>query len=86
MSLLSDNVIPGNQGRVFGTNARKERDLERIREKVLELDGVREVTLDFEAFPKQITVYTNKLVRVEKIEEKVISSGFHAIPKDKLEI
>ena len=27
MSLIDDNVIPGNDGRIFGTNAVNEKDL-----------------------------------------------------------
>ena len=86
MSLFSDNVIPGNHGRVFESNAKEIKDLERIKDKVLELDGIKDVLINFEQFPKGFTVYTTKLVRVEEIEQKVISAGFHAIPKEALEI
>jgi len=27
MSLLSENIIPGNHGKVFGTNAKDQKDL-----------------------------------------------------------
>ena len=86
MSILSENVIPGKQGRVFGTNVKRNSDLESIREKLLELDGIEEVKLNFESFPKEFVVFTNKLVRVEDVENMVISSGFHAIPKESLDI
>lgn len=86
MSILSENVIPGNQGKVFGTNVKLNSDLERIKEKLLELEGIEDVTLNFNSFPKQFIVRTNKLVRVHDIEAKVISAGFHAIPKENLEI
>ena len=86
MSIMSDNVIPGKQGKVFGTNARRKEDLEFIKEKVLELDGIDYVILDPDAFPKAFTVFTKKLVRVHDIEEKVKTSGFHAIPKESIEI
>lgn len=86
MSLLSENVIPGNQGKVFGTNAKKLKDLERIKDKVLQLDGIEDVIINLETFPKQFIVHTHKLVSVEDIEEKVKSAGFHAIPKETLDI
>lgn len=86
MSIMSDNVIPGKQGKVFGTNARRKEDLEFIKEKVLELDGIDYVIMDPYAFPKAFTVFTKKLVRVHDIEEKVKTSGFHAIPKESIEI
>jgi len=86
MSLLSDNVIPGNLGRVFGTNAKKIRDLEKIKEKVLELKGVNKVESNSEVFPMQIVVYTSKLVPVAAVEEQVILAGFHAIPKETFDI
>ena len=86
MSVLSKNVIPGKQGRVFGTNVKRNTDLESIREKLLDLDGIEEVKLNFESFPKEFIVFTNKLVRVEDVEDMVISTGFHAIPKENLDI
>ena len=86
MSVLSENVIPGKQGRVFGTNVKRNSDLERIRETLLELDGIDEVKLNFDSFPKEFIVFTHKLVRIEDVEEVVISTGFHAIPKENLDI
>jgi hypothetical protein len=37
MSLLSENIIPGNQGEIFGTNAIEENDLIRIKTSLLTL-------------------------------------------------
>ncbi len=85
MSLLSENVIPGNSGKIFETNANKESDLERIKNKIFLLKGIKDVKINSEVFPKEITVYTSKLVEVKDIEKKVRLTGFHAIPKDFLE-
>lgn len=82
MSLLSENIIPGNHGKNFGTNAKEKKDLERIKNKVLLLTGIKEVKINLEVFPREFTVYTTKLVKVEDIENKVKLTGFHAIPKD----
>lgn len=86
MSLINENIIPGNHGKVFGTNAKTTRDLERIKTKILELKGIKNVLLNFEVFPREFTIHTSKLITIEAIEKKVISTGFHAIPKSIFEL
>jgi hypothetical protein len=86
MSFLSDNVIPGNHGKVFGTNATTNYDLQRIRVKILSLDGIKEVLINADVFPKEFVIHTSKVVTVKDIEDIVITTGFHAIPKDLFEI
>jgi hypothetical protein len=86
MSLLSENVIPGNHGKIFGTNAKDGQDLEKIKTKVLSIDGIKDVIINTELYPKEFTIHTNKLVSVKDIENAVISAGFHAIPKDIFEL
>ena len=81
MSLWSENVIPGNHGKVFGTNAKKHKNLERIKNKILTVKGVKDVMIDEEKFPKEFTIYTTSLVQVKDIEDAVALTGFHAIPK-----
>jgi len=81
MSLLSENVIPGNHGKVFSTNAAEKKDLDRIKKRLLELDGIKDVKVNFNIYPIEITVHTSKLVSVENIENKVKITGYHAIPK-----
>ena len=81
MSLLSENIIPGEHGKVFGTNANHESELKQIKDAVLKLDGVTEVQINDTIFPKEFTVFTNKMISVEEIETIVVSIGFHAIPK-----
>ncbi|KDN56167.1 heavy-metal-associated domain-containing protein [Flavobacterium seoulense] len=81
MSLLSDNIIPGEHGKVFGTNADHETELKQIKNALLKLDGVTEVQINNTIFPKEFTVFTNKMISVEDIETTVIATGFHAIPK-----
>ncbi len=86
MSLLSDNVIPGNHGKTFSTNAKEQTDLNRIKDAVLTIDGVDKVTVNHLVFPAEFTVYTHSLVQVNEVEEKVNLLGFNAIPKDLFEI
>jgi len=82
MSLLSKNIIPGNYGKVFSTNAKDENDLKRIKKKVQSLKGIKEVKINTEVFPREFTVYTSELVKVDAIEDKIKLMGFHAIPKN----
>jgi len=86
MSLLSENIIPGNHGKIFGTNANDPQDLDKIKIKILKIEGIKDVIINNEVYPKEFTIHTNKLVNVEDIEKAVISLGFHAIPKDIFEL
>ncbi|MBR62910.1 MAG: hypothetical protein CMC60_02390 [Flavobacteriaceae bacterium] len=45
MSLLSENVIPGNHGKVFGTNAKDPQTLEKIKSPLELIDGVKDVII-----------------------------------------
>lgn len=42
MSLLSENVIPGNYGKIFETNAIKDSDLNDIKTSLLGLEGIKD--------------------------------------------
>lgn len=81
MTLLSENVIPGNHGKVFGTNAKTDNDLEKIKRVILKLNGVKDVIVENDKFPIEFIVHTSAMVKIEDIEQEVISVGFHAIPK-----
>lgn len=82
MGILEKNVIPGNHGKTFGTNAKEDADLLAIKTSLLEIEGISEVLLNTAIFPKEFTVHTNKIVSIEAIEKKVKKEGFHAVPKD----
>ena len=82
MSLLSDNVIPGNHGKVFGTNATDRHSLELIKNAVLKIEGIKDVIINEDVFPREVTVYTSEVVTVNEIQDAIIVVGFHAIPKD----
>ncbi len=81
MSLLTENVIPGNHGRIFGTNATTDKDIERIKAAIEKVDGVKDVVLVKEVFPRELIVHTTKLVSVAAIENEVKKTGLHCIPK-----
>ncbi|HEU4789346.1 MAG TPA: heavy-metal-associated domain-containing protein [Flavobacterium sp.] len=86
MSVLTNYVIPGNHGKIFGTNAMEDANLMTIKACLLELDGIEDVLLNTEIFPREFTVHTNKMVSIADIENRVKSVGFHAIPKDLFEL
>ena len=86
MSILTDNVIPGNHGKIFGTNATEDIDLIEIKSSLLQLDGIQEVVLNTEIFPREFTVHTSKMIPVSDIENRVKLVGFHAIPKGTFEL
>jgi len=81
MSLLSENVIPGNHGKVFGTNAKEPQTLEKIKSTLELIDGVKDVMIHLDVYPRELTVHTSKMVPVKEIEDAVKAIGFHAIPK-----
>ncbi|WP_299125271.1 heavy-metal-associated domain-containing protein [uncultured Winogradskyella sp.] len=85
MSLISENIIPGQQGKIFGTDAIEKKELECIKKRILSLDGIKKVEINMEVFPREIKVYTSKLVSIEDLEKRVMTTGFHAIPKDSIE-
>lgn len=81
MSLLSEHVIPGESGKIFATNASRERDLKRIKKVIMSVPGVDDVLIVKEVFPKEFIVRTDKLVAISAIENAVQLLGFHVIPK-----
>lgn len=86
MSLIDDNVIPGNDGRIFGTNAVNEKDLLAIKIAIQELNGIKDVVLNHAIFPREFTVYTINLIAITDIQKKVRQAGFHAIPKEEIDV
>ena len=80
MSYISEHVIPGNYGKIFGTDANKNEDLMRIKQHLLRIDGIKEVVIN-DTYPKEFTVHTSKVVHISEIEKKVGALGFHAVPK-----
>jgi len=81
MSLLTDNIIPGEHGKIFSTNANEEIELTEIKNKLLKIDGITDVLINNTIFPKEFTITTNKVISVEDVEKAVKAIGYHAIPK-----
>jgi len=81
MSLLSENVIPGNHGKIFGTNATTHQDLIKIQAAIQKVEGIKDALIEEDVFPREITVHTQDIVSVKEIQDVVISVGFHVVPK-----
>ncbi|MGB5463327.1 MAG: heavy-metal-associated domain-containing protein [Aureibaculum sp.] len=81
MSLLTENIIPGSHGKIFGTNAVHKEDLLEIKNALLKMHGIKDVIINLNVFPKEFTIYTTTLVKVENIQNVVEHLGFHAIPQ-----
>ncbi len=81
MSFLSDHVIPGHYGKIFSTDAKKEKNLLKIQETILQLHGIEEVIINHDVFPYEFEIHTSKVVKIDDIENIVKTVGFHAIPK-----
>lgn len=81
MSLINENVIPGDHGTIFETNAKEEYDLNRIKMIIEQIDGIKDVIIDKETYPITVTVHTSKLVNIHEIENAVKKTTFHVIPK-----
>lgn len=85
MGLFNENVLPGETGKKFRTDAKEPQDLEKIAERVLEIDGVHDVGINTEVFPVEFTIHANdfSIVSIKDIEDAARKSGFHLIPKSK---
>ncbi|WP_026450286.1 heavy-metal-associated domain-containing protein [Aequorivita capsosiphonis] len=81
MNIISENVIPGDHGKIFETNAKDQSELEQIKKAVLRIEGVSDVLLNNEIFPREITVLTSAFVNVTEVEAAVHEEGFHVLPK-----
>lgn len=80
MTFISENVIPGNYGKKFTTNAKHSEDFKQIEEVLLSIDGVKDVIFEKDSMPTVFVIHTNKVVSVDLIEEKVKELNLHAVP------
>ena len=86
MSYLTKNIIPGDFGKVFVTDAKKKKDLDKIQKAILKISGIQDVIVDKSIFPVEIIIHSKSVVSVETVENEVIRFGFHAIPKGVFEV
>jgi len=81
MSYLTKNIIPGDYGKVFSTDARKKKDLDKIQKAILKIPGIQDVIVDKSKFPVEIIIHTRSVVSIKTVENEVKRFGFHVIPK-----
>ncbi len=81
MSILSENVIPSQYGKIFETDASGELETEVVIKAILAVPGVKDAFISSSGYPKQITVHTFEAVDIAIIQEKVNAAGFHVLPK-----
>ena len=81
MSLFTENIIPGKTGKVFGTDAKFPDDLLLIKNSLLSIDGIKNVEIHENIYPKELTVFSDKLISVTLVENVIKKIGFHLIPK-----
>ncbi len=86
MSLLTENIIPGNHGKIFGTDAAMDDQMDHMKIRLKKIDGVKNVILIEGVFPKEFIIYTSKLISVSTIQNEVNKMGLHAIPKGLFEL
>ena len=84
MEILLDNVIPKDHPRTFTTNASEHKDVIKVKQAVLAIDGVESIEFLDVVFPKQFKVKVSKMIEVRFVEEAVNDVGFNAIPREYL--
>ncbi len=86
MSLLTEHIIPGNHGKIFGTDAGTDDQMDHMKLRLQKIDGVNNVKLISGVFPKEFIIYTSKLISILTIQDEVNKMGLHAIPKGVFEL
>lgn len=80
MSFLSENVIPGDHGKKFTTDAKHQAELVEIQEALMQLEGIKDVLFENGSKPTTFVVHTNKVVSVKDIEDCIKQLNLHAVP------
>lgn len=86
MTFISENVIPGNHGKVFAIDAKRDIDLDKVKSELMKLYAVTDVIINKEIYPVEITVHTDRVLAIKTIQEVMNNIGFHAIPKGLFEL
>ena len=80
MSFLSENVIPGNYGKKFTTDANDSEEFKQLHEALMSIEGVKDVIFEEGSNPLVFVIHTMKVVSVKDIEDKVKTLNIHAFP------
>jgi hypothetical protein len=60
-----DNVIPGNHGKYFETNATSGKDIAKIKEVILKVSGLKDVIVNEDKFPREFKIHTSSMVAIK---------------------
>lgn len=80
MSFLTENVIPGNYGKKFTTDAKTPEEFKLIETALLKLEGIKDIIFEPGSKPTVFVVHTNKVVNVHDIENTIKLLNLHAVP------
>lgn len=80
MSFLEDNVIPGNHGKKFTTDAKNLDEFKKIKNTLLKLEGVSNVIFESNSDPIVFVVHTDRVVKVDTIQKTIKLLNLHAVP------
>lgn len=80
MSFLSENVIPGYHGKKFTTDAKNDKEFDKILEALMKLEGIKDVLFQDGSNPAVFIIHTHTVVSVHDIEHCVKDLNLHAIP------
>ncbi len=80
MSFLSENVIPGNYGKKFTTDANHLEEFKQIQNALMQLEGIKDVIFESGSKPTVFVVHTHKVVSVDAISDKVKLLNMHVVP------
>lgn len=80
MSFISENVIPGNYGKKFTTDANDTEEINQIKEALMALEGVKDVIFEEGSSPTVFIVQTHQVVKVDDVKNTVKVLNLHAVP------
>lgn len=81
MTYISENIIPGNYGKTFTTNVDDATEKSRLKEVILQVEGIKSILFADNVFPLEFTIHTNEVVNITELQNKVKDLGYHIIAK-----
>ncbi|MCK0123926.1 heavy-metal-associated domain-containing protein [Gelidibacter sp. F2691] len=80
MTFITENIIPGNYGKKFTSDADDPAEKSSLEAAIMEIDGVTKVIFEDDS-PFDFTVHTDQVVHVTELQDKAKALGFHIIAK-----
>lgn len=86
MSVRTENILPHTHGREFKVDIENTEEFEEVKNHLLKIDGVDNVTFNMESYPYEICIQTNKMVQIKTIQDAISDKGHHAVPSEALSL